>query len=78
MAHSIVIHADHNDEIPHDHPHGIKALTEEFVRTKLRPHGHDVEEAHVHGHDRVHHDLVSGESRDIAAAGAAVAAARGI
>jgi hypothetical protein len=56
MAHTIVAHVDHNDDIPHDHEHGVHALTQEFV-SKLKNHGHDVEHAHVHRHDHAHHEV---------------------
>ena len=56
MAHSVVVHVDHADHVPHDHEHGVKQLTDEFVG-KLRAYGHDVEHAHVHRHDHEHHKV---------------------
>jgi hypothetical protein len=62
MAHSIVIHANHADDVAHDHEHGIKAIAETTVAT-LKAHGHKVHEAHVHRHHdahpagHAHHDI---------------------
>lgn len=50
MYHSIVAHVEAAKDKPHDHKHGVRALTEEYLG-KLKAHGH-----HVHHHHDVHHD----------------------
>jgi len=54
-------HIEHNPDIPHDHEHGVDALTKEFHESKLKHHGHTVHSHHVEPHD--HHGHQShGES----------------
>lgn len=57
MAHSVVVHVDHADHVPHDHPeNGVHAMAQKFV-SDLKAAGHDVEHAHVHRHDHAHHEV---------------------